>query len=59
VQIGAEKGYSFDETEIRTLAKSDPRTSGGEELTDEQLEAVAGGSGSCLGTWEAPMSDNW
>lgn len=59
VAIGREKGYNFTATEVRTLAKA--KTLGeGRELTDAELEAVAGGGDcGCMGTWEDGKSTNW
>lgn len=43
VQLGAANGYSFSEQEFRTAMAAMTAAPGGGELSDEQLESVAGG----------------
>lgn len=60
VTIGQEKGYTFTPAEIRSLAKSAVTGAEGRELTDAELETVAGGSGcGCMGTWDEGKASNW
>jgi general stress protein YciG len=42
VEAGAKAGFAFDEGDIREVMRSTGRSVGG-ELSDNQLEAVAGG----------------
>ncbi len=60
VAIGEEKGYTFTPAEVRRLAKSAATGAEGRELSDAELEAVAGGGDcGCAGTWEGGKSTNW
>ena len=47
VQLGAEKGYSFTEADVREyLVKESVSGDNPEELSDESLESIAGGKSS-------------
>ncbi|MBW4511289.1 MAG: Nif11-like leader peptide family RiPP precursor [Scytonematopsis contorta HA4267-MV1] len=47
-QLGSENGYSFSAGEAETFM-TQRSLSGNSELSDEELEAVAGGKKKCLG----------
>ena len=44
-EIGREKGYTFSGTDIEQWLLGQQKLESGSELSDEQLEAVAGGDG--------------
>ena len=46
VELGARKGYSFTESEVRQ-AMSNAKIADGQQLSEAQLEAVAGGKIIC------------
>jgi predicted ribosomally synthesized peptide with nif11-like leader len=59
-RLGNEKGYPVDVQEVKQLAKVNPALAGNRELTDDELEAVAGGGDcGCFGTWDGGKSTNW
>ncbi|NJK66420.1 MAG: Nif11-like leader peptide family natural product precursor [Microcoleus sp. SU_5_3] len=45
VEVGQQNGYSFTIDEVKQALAAQSAASEAEELTDEQLEAVAGGKG--------------
>ena len=45
VEVGQQKGYSFTTSEVEQALAAQNAASETEELSDEQLEAVAGGKG--------------
>jgi hypothetical protein len=45
VEVGQQNGYSFTVDEVKQALAAQSAASEAEELTDEQLEAVAGGKG--------------
>ncbi|NMG07824.1 Nif11-like leader peptide family natural product precursor [Brasilonema sp. UFV-L1] len=56
VQIGTEKGYQFTEEEVQAFLRESGITLEGiqqEELSEEALDAVAGGS-----IWDGKWTDN-
>ena len=55
VELGKDKGYSLTMEEVRAYIQRTITTSApGEELSDEQLESVAGGAQA-----QASFLDNW
>lgn len=62
VQVGQEKGYSFTVDEVLASIKEAAKLNGWQpsvaeqDLSDEQLEAVAGGKSQSL---EVAFTDNW
>jgi predicted ribosomally synthesized peptide with nif11-like leader len=60
VRLGNEKGYKVDVQEIKQLAKTNAAVAGNRELSDAELESVAGGGDcGCFGTWDGGKSTNW